>query len=230
MYKNVYDNAKTLADQIQAGGLKPRSKPQSSGLMKRAMENSDAPRDDMLTTLSRYLVNINAGPKVEDFSTTEAMTQAMRPVARPGSSEREPLSGNFADALMRSESGGRSDIQITAESSGREQTMTGLFQFSEDRLNDYKKSTGKDFTVEEFRSDPELQKEAFNWHISDIDRVIDANNFVVQGYSRNGLRAVAHLGGKTGMIRYAASGGEYNPSDKFGTALSDYYQDFSRIE
>ena len=47
-----------------------------------------------------------------------------------------------------------------------------------------------------------------------------------EGMSRDGLRAVAHLGGKTGMIKYVQSGGKYNPADDFGTKLSDYYNKF----
>jgi len=93
-------------------------------------------------------------------------------------------------------------------------------------LNDYKKATGEDFSVEDFRANPDLQRQVFNWHIGDIDRLIDQNNLLEQGYTRDGLRAVAHLGGNSGMLRYAKSRGEYNPSDRFGTSLSDYYNRF----
>jgi hypothetical protein len=67
----------------------------------------------------------------------------------------------------------------------------------------------------------------FAWHISDIDRVIRENDLLRQGYNLDGLRAVAHLGGINGMLRYARSGGRHNPSDKFGTSLNDYYNRFS---
>ena len=40
--------------------------------------------------------------------------------------------------------------------------------------------------------------------------------------TRDGLRSVAHLGGIGGMRRYIDSNGQYNPSDSFGTSLSDY--------
>lgn len=133
---------------------------------------------------------------------------------------------DFADRMMSSESSGRSDVQITTTSGGREQTMTGLFQFSEDRLQDYMNNTGASFSVEEFRNDEDLQKDVFAWHIQDIDRLIDNNNLVEQGYSRDGLRAVAHLGGRTGMLNWVRSGGRDNPSDKFGTDLSFYYNKF----
>jgi hypothetical protein len=222
MYKTLYDNARAMADRIQAGEAGYTRKKQRSpteGLMRRAMEESDSQRDDMLTTVSRYLNDIRA--ETGEATPLSPLEREMDVV--PSSFD------DFANAMMMSESSGRSDVQITARSSGRDQTMTGLFQFSEDRLKDFKKATGQDFSVEDFRANPDLQRQVFNWHIGDIDRVIDQNNFLEQGYTRDGLRAVAHLGGVSGMMRYARSRGEYNPSDKFGTALSDYYQKFSGL-
>lgn len=75
MYKTLYDNAKTLADRIQAGEVKPAVKMQrqpGEGLMRRSMVESDAQSDDMLTTLSRYLNDIRA----------EATPEPVRPVSR----------------------------------------------------------------------------------------------------------------------------------------------------
>lgn len=222
MYKTLYNNAKMMADRIQANESGYQRKKQRSpveGLMRRSMEETPDQQDDMLNTISKYLVGIRAGSgEATPLSDIERETDVV-----PSSFD------DFANALMMSESSGRSGVQITARSGGRDQTMTGLFQFSEDRLSDYKKATGESFTVEEFRNNPELQREVFNWHIGDIDRVIDQNNLLEQGYTRDGLRAVAHLGGITGMTRYARSRGEYNPSDKFGTSLSDYYQKFSGL-
>ena len=56
-----------------------------------------------------------------------------------------------------------------------------------------------------------------------IDSVIDNSAFK----NRDGLRAVAHLGGKTGMKKFVQSNGEYNPEDELGTSLLDYYMKFS---
>jgi len=222
MYKTLYENARTMADRIQAGESGYQRKKQRSpveGLMRRSMEETPDQREDMLTTISKYLVDIQAqSGEATALSDIERETDVA-----PSSFD------DFAQAMMMSESSGISDVQITANSSGRDQTMTGLFQFSEDRLKDFKKATGEEFTVEEFRANPDLQRQAFNWHIGDIDRLIDQNNLLEQGYTRDGLRAVAHLGGLTGMLRYARSRGEYNPSDKFGTSLSDYYQKFSGL-
>ena len=134
----------------------------------------------------------------------------------------EGLEG-FSQKLMMEESGGDTGIQITLDD-GR--TMTGAFQFGDARLADYKKATGKSFTTEEFRLNSAMQNEVFSWHLSDIDKAIDALPSS-GGYNRDGLRAVAHLGGKTGLRKYVTSNGRYNPSDKFGTTLSTYYNKFS---
>lgn len=145
-----------------------------------------------------------------------------------GGTPVEPMKTDsaFEAKLIGSESGGRSNVQIQAKSGGKNQNMTGLYQFSDGRLEEFKKASGLSFTTEQFRNDPALQKKAFDWHIHDIDKAID-NLEGSSGYSRDGLRAVAHLGGKGGMAKFVKSGGKYNPADKFGTHLSDYYNKFA---
>ena len=143
-------------------------------------------------------------------------TQEDRPSARRGGD-----ANSFRDRLKRSESSGDSSVQIELED-GR--TMTGAYQFGDDRLKDYMKASKTKFSTEEFRKNPDLQEEVFQWHMKDIDSTIDSLD--TKGLSRDGLRAVAHLGGKTGMIKYVRSGGKHNPADKFGTSLSKYYNKF----
>ena len=65
------------------------------------------------------------------------------------------------------------------------------------------------------------------WHIADIDKTIDGLGINTDGYDRDGLRAVAHLGGKGGMKKFVQSAGKYNPSDELGTSLQDYYDKFA---
>ena len=65
------------------------------------------------------------------------------------------------------------------------------------------------------------------WHFKDLDKAIDALGVNTEGYDREGLRAVAHLGGKTGMRKFVQSNGEYNPEDELGTSLKEYYDKFS---
>ena len=131
---------------------------------------------------------------------------------------------SFKDKMMMSESSGKTDTQITIDD-GRK--MTGGFQFSDARLKDAMKGMNIKFTTEEFRNDPELQDRVMDWHISDIDRVIDTLD---TDMSRDGLRAVAHLGGISGMKKFVKTQGKHNPKDKFGTSLQDYFDKFSKVE
>jgi len=156
----------------------------------------------------------------------EGLKTSLRPKGPPRVDSdimsRDSSLSSFAAKLKQSESSGRDDVQITIDD-GR--TMTGGYQFGDARLKDYMKSTKLSFTTESFRNNPELQERVFVWHINDIDKTI-AKLPGSDKMSTDGLRAVAHLGGKGGMKKYVSSGGKYNPADKFGTRLSDYYNKF----
>lgn len=45
-----------------------------------------------------------------------------------------------------------------------------------------------------------------------------------------GLLAAAHLAGASGVKRFLRTNGRYNPSDSYGTRLSDYLLEFSKHE
>jgi len=137
---------------------------------------------------------------------------------------QQPEQLTFLDRLVASESSGKSDAEIELDD-GRK--YVGLMQMGEARLEDYKKATNTSFTQEQFKNDTELQDKVGDWHLADIDKNIDAMGDDAKGYSRDGLRAVAHLGGVGGMKKYVKSKGQYNPSDQLGTSLSDYYNKFS---
>ena len=137
----------------------------------------------------------------------------------------EPEQLSFLDLLEQSESSGRSDAEITI---GDGRRFVGSLQFSEARLSDYQKATGTRFTQDEFIADEALQDAVAAWHIADIDKAIDALGNAVAGYNRDGLRAVAHLGGVGGMKQFVRTKGEYNPADELGTSLQSYYDKFSK--
>ena len=90
-----------------------------------------------------------------------------------------------------------------------------------------KKANGSSFTQDEFKADSALQDRVAAWHIADIDKTIDALGDKASQYNRDGLRAVAHLGGTGGMKKYVKSKGSYNPADELGTSLQDYYDKFA---
>ena len=135
-----------------------------------------------------------------------------------------PNTGPFVDRLKQSESSGKLSAEYQTKDG---QTYSGLYQFGASRLADYKAASGDRFTQDEFKQDAALQEKIMAWHLSDIDQAIAGLGDKAQGYNKDGLRAVAHLGGKSGMVKYVKSGGTYDPSDELGTSLSDYYAKFS---
>ena len=122
----------------------------------------------------------------------------------------EPEQLSFLDLLEQSESSGKSDAEITIADGRR---LEGSLQFGEARLSDYQKATGTRFTQDEFIADEALQDAIAEWHIADIDKAINALGNAAAAYDRDGLRAVAHLGGKSGMKKFVQSKGDYNPTD-----------------
>ena len=160
---------------------------------------------------------------VFDFDTAQAEVQpfkdAQEDVLTPGST----MDG-FMQKLAMSESSGDPNAEITLED-GR--TFTGLYQFGDARLSDYRKATGAKFTTAEFKEDEALQQKVADWHFADIEDTIDALGSEADGYDRDGLKEVGHLGGISGMKKYVRTKGQYNPSDALGTSLSDYYDKFS---
>jgi hypothetical protein len=238
MYKDLYSKASGMADLIQERVTSPDNRTTKAfvdkarqGLVRRREslleETTKSNQDGIAELISGYISNMRQANPSEAIEEYIAQTSREKDQTQGSGVWNFEDIGDFAERLAMAESSGRSNVQIQATSGGRQQNMTGLFQFSDGRLTDYMNDTGASFTTEEFRQDPNLQKDVFAWHISDIDRVIRENDLLRQGYNLDGLRAVAHLGGINGMLRYARSGGRHNPSDKFGTSLNDYYNRFS---
>ncbi len=134
----------------------------------------------------------------------------------------------------------------TSESSGKRDVVndlgyTGWWQFGEGRLADYNRATGKSYSLADMKGEGSeaVQIEVMTWHVNDIDAAIREEGFLGKGWSLDGLRAVAHLGGIEGMKKFVMSSSTstpYDPSDAYtdkngkkikGTKLSDYYTKFA---
>ena len=139
---------------------------------------------------------------------------------------------DFRKAMRESESSGRSNILLELEDGRR---MAGAYQFSDARLKDFKKETGKKFTRDQFLRDPKLQAEVMDWHEADImnyvvDKGLDyyiGKNIAGVQIDPAALTGMAHLGGRLGMREFLETGGKYDPADDFGTKISDYGKKFS---
>ncbi|MGE7469227.1 hypothetical protein ACQKLX_07295 [Bosea sp. NPDC003192] len=135
-------------------------------------------------------------------------------------------------ALKMSESGGNWTAQNNEVGAGGQRGHFGRAQFGQARLREAAAAGAipAGTTPQQFMRSPELQKAAENWHFNDIDQFIAGNGLNrAIGASINGIpvtiegmRNVAHLGGKEGLAKFISSGGRYNPSDANGTSLIDY--------
>ena len=191
--------------------------------------------NDALSTLIAEVLQ-DSDPLPEMEATIEPKTPSIAPV-KPTPVEitneqiaefeaeiQEQYPDSFLQQLAESESSGQADAEITIKD-GR--TFTGLWQFGDARLSDYREATGAKFTTQEFKEDLELQQTVADWHIKDIDQAIDSLGDEAKDYDRDGLRSVAHLGGASGMKKFVRTKGKYDPQDELGTSLSDYYKKFS---
>ena len=139
----------------------------------------------------------------------------------PPKSMQQP---SFLARLEDSESSGRSDAEITLDD-GRK--FSGKLQFGEARLKDYQKATGTKFSQDEFKNNLALQDRVASWHLEDLSKAVDELGDAAKGYNKEGLLAVGHLGGVSGMKQFVKSKGQYDPEDTLGTSLSEYYNKFS---
>ena len=238
MYRNLYSRASEMADLIQERLQRPEDR-QTKAFVDKARQGLVRRRESILEQASQdnqegiaelisgYIANIRKNNPTDLVEEYLSQVEEEEPKSRDSGAWDFGDITEFAKKTAMAESSNRPDIQIQATSGGRKQNVTGLYQFTDDRLTEYMNDTGASFTTEEFRSDPNLQNEVFAWHIADIDRAIEKGGFLEQGYDLNGLRAVAHLGGIGGMRQFVRSKGRYNPADEFGTNLQKRYNEFA---
>jgi hypothetical protein len=138
------------------------------------------------------------------------------------------MAETFREALGQSESGGDYNVVNTLGYSGK-------YQWGPARLADYNRAKGTNYSMDDFLADSAVQEDAQAWHEDDIMNYVFDNGLdryigkTVAGVTMTpeAMKAMAHLGGKSGMRNFIESGGEYNPEDAYGTSLRDYAQKFS---
>jgi hypothetical protein len=157
-----------------------------------------------------------------------------QPPQMPAPAAPIPGNGAFPASLIQTESGGNWQAKNDVMGSGGKAGHFGRLQFGQARLEDAARAGAipQGVTPQQFMADPELQKRAESWHFSDIDSYIKQNgldravgaNINGVPVTLDGMRAVAHLGGKEGLQKFIATGGKYNPADVNGTSLMSYMQ------
>lgn len=161
------------------------------------------------------------------FSGGSASTAAPQAQAPAGGDSVAPAS------LIQNESGGNWQAQNNAVGAGGQRGHFGRLQFGQARLQEAAAAGAipQGTTPQQFMASPELQQRAEAWHWNDIDNHIRQTGLdraigqTINGVpvTVEGMRAVAHLGGKGGLSKFITSGGRYNPADENGTRLSDYF-------
>jgi hypothetical protein len=133
-------------------------------------------------------------------------------------------------SLSSTESSGNIDAFRTNKDG---KSYGGEFQMGPDRLTDYNRANGTNWTPQAFAAaSAEEQGPVNDWHFADIDSFINENGLdkyegkVIGGVemTRSGMIAMAHLGGQTGMKKFLETNGAYNKPDELGTTLSKYAQ------
>jgi hypothetical protein len=152
------------------------------------------------------------------------------------------LTTDAPSSLVTTESGGNFAARNDAPGSSGREGHFGRVQFGRDRYDEVVAAGAvpPGMTIEEFGADtPEAraaQQSAEDWHFADIQSTIDSRGLdryigqTIGGVviTRDGIVAMAHLGGKGGAAQFLQSNGAYNPNDgpngQGGTSLSDYAQ------
>lgn len=134
---------------------------------------------------------------------------------------------DYLTSLIGTESGGNWAAQNDVMGAGGMAGHFGRVQFGRARLQDAMNAGAipQGTTPEQFMASPELQMAAEKWHFADLEsKLAPYVGTVVNGKPLDmaALVAMGHLGGAGGAIKYATTGGAYNPSDAYGTSLSDY--------
>ena len=138
------------------------------------------------------------------------------------------------ESLIQNESGGNWQAQNSEVGAGGQAGHYGRLQFGHARLQDAMNAgvLPQGTSPQQFMADPAMQQRVEAWHFDDIDRQaqrMGLNQYVGQQVggvliTQDAIRSMAHLGGIGGAARFLESGGQYNPSDSFGTSLRDYAQ------
>lgn len=137
--------------------------------------------------------------------------------------------GGYRASLIGTESGGNWGAKNSETGAGGKKGHFGRVQFGQARLQEAMNAGAipQGMSPQQFMANPQAQMSAENWHFGDLEKKLSP----LVGAKVNGqtldmgaLVAMGHLGGAGGARKYVESGGRYNPSDSFGTSLSDYAQ------
>jgi hypothetical protein len=228
-YSKGYFNATSMAQRIRENTHYGK-KTSVRGLASRDDTTQEYPDAGSLS--AKYIANIQGmftpDPAYTDQGNLKSYLSgleeknSLQGLKSPSAGTEGHMSKDFLSKLIASESSGNASA-VHKTKDGR--VYGGLVQLGEARIEDYNKATNSTIEMADILTNKDIQKEVIDWHLADLGTLADKLS-AETGLDRAGLIAVGHLGGRTGMANFAASGGKYNPSDELGTSLLDYYTRF----
>ena len=232
-YYNSYMTSVTLAKRVRESAAQGKQVKTGYGLASRDKAKASVGPADFGEIRAKYMTDIQdlfSGFSDLVKSREEAQKQPEgslsygldSPVDKPSDYAvgRERNTQDLMSELIMAESSGNSKATYTT-SDGR--TFGGRLQIGEARLQDYNKANGVNISLSDMMGDTKLEDSVMNWHMQDLTQLAEKLSKKTN-MSVPGLVAVGHLGGRTGMAKFAAGG--YDPNDELGTNLSDYYSRF----
>lgn len=231
-YRRNYYNTLSLADRIREGATQGKAVKAAGGLATRLTPEPLPGEPDFQMTTANYIRDIQgmfpeATPKaslseVQTYLDTLDANQTTEALNAPSASTEGHTDNSLLSQLIYSESSGNPNATRVNKDGRR---FSGLVQMGEARLEDYNKANKATVRLDDFKGNPDLERDVISWHIRDLTKLAEEMS-AKTGMDVNGLVAVGHLGGRTGMANFATSGGKYNKEDELGTSLMEYYTRF----
>jgi hypothetical protein len=232
-YRKGYMSAASLADRIRENAAQGKSTTARTGLASKPDNSIGYQLPDLESIRAKYMVDIQdmfafSGDKVAGQGQVQTYLDTLKPdysvenLSAPSASSEGHTDNSLLSQLIYSESGGDPNATRINKDGRR---FSGLVQMGEARLEDYNKANNATLKLDDFKGNPDIERSVISWHIRDLTTLAEELS-AKTGMDVNGLVAVGHLGGRTGMANFATTGGKYNKRDELGTSLMDYYTRF----
>lgn len=235
-YAKNYFNTTSLAQRIREGAAQGKKVKAAGGLAARTTPEP-LPGDpnfqmvaanyindlkDLFPVVEKKATNAEVQNYLDTVEAEDYVNTQTENLNAPSASTEGHVDNSFVSKLIRSESSGNPNaIHKTKEG----KIYGGLIQIGESRLEDYNNANKANVNMADMLGDSKLQQSIINWHLKDLNNLAE-KLAAKTGLDVTGLVAVGHLGGRTGMANFAATGGKYNKEDELGTSLMDYYTRF----
>jgi len=235
-YRRNYSNVLSLAERIREGATQGKTTKAGTGLAARITPEPLPGDPDFQMVTANYMKDIqdmfaNTKPFLEEPASQDEMqkyldtletNRSTENLNAPSARTEGHRDNSLLSQLIYSESGNDPNASRVNADGKR---FVGLVQMGEARLQDYNKANKANVKLDDFKGNPTLERAVISWHMRDLTNLAEDLS-AKTGMDVDGLVAVGHLGGRTGMANFATSGGKYNKRDELGTHLMDYYTRF----